>query len=951
MKDVTSMPEEKPLNQISHFRTNVLLKSIIGKDLINDDSIAVIELVKNSIDAKSPKIFVEFRNLKSKNDNFIHVGNDKDLSGTSKIIISDSGKGMDWEDIDNKWLNIAYSEKRGMQEEDGQFSAGSKGVGRFSCDRLGEYLDLYSRKRNNPIQHVYIRWSDFEGENDGGKEIQDVEIFHEEMSEQAFFKKTGRIQFECGTILEISKLRNDWASFQFRTRDWNFEKIIKLRKDLEKLINPYQGNSENTFEIYLCANELLSEDELLTENNKKINGKIKNRIFDTLDFRTTSIESKISQDGSEIITELKDKGRVIFLLREKNTKFLNLKNIKIVLFYLNQYAKVYFRRQTGVRSVDFGSVYLFRNGFRVPPFGDAGNDWLGLEVRKGQGHARNLGTRDLIGRIEITDYNNDFQVISSREGIVKNNYYNELVGGSYNEQTGSGENYFVEVFKKLEKYVVGGLDWDRVSKKKKDEDEDFGELTDSEVKKFIKAYEAKVMDNKDWKYDPEEEMYGETQTEKDRRVIELLYSILNVKPENILELYINEDLIKTLATEKEEKVKKVFQDFHKIDPQLVNSSTSKVIKEVNLLFESKEKEIDTISKQIADEIETSKRLEDELNKAKVEKFRAEQKAKEEERARKEAERLEQKAKKEKERAQKKAEEEKKEREKAQKKAEEERKEKERAQKKAEEERKEKERAQKKAEEEKKEKEKAQEEANNANNKIKNLESQNFFLKNSKSQSKDQLISYLHQIGTYSQALEGHIRSTLRQINKEKNIDPDTIIQRLGEISFVNTQIYTISNVGSKGGITEEFKNHEIDVISFIYEYLVNICKPYTREINIHVFERPDKAFLKTFKPFHLSSIIDNFISNSIKANAKNIYFSVSSEDNSLVLDIEDDGEGIPEEVADISSIFEPGVRYSRNPGTGYGLYHTKNIIEEIGGHISVEKRVARGIKFKVVIRK
>jgi hypothetical protein len=34
-----------------HFKTNVLLKSIIGRDLINNDNIAVLELVKNAFDA------------------------------------------------------------------------------------------------------------------------------------------------------------------------------------------------------------------------------------------------------------------------------------------------------------------------------------------------------------------------------------------------------------------------------------------------------------------------------------------------------------------------------------------------------------------------------------------------------------------------------------------------------------------------------------------------------------------------------------------------------------------------------------------------------------------------------------------------------------------------------------------------------------------------------------
>ena len=62
------MEEEK-----LHFRTNVQLKSIIGKDLINDDNIAILELVKNAYDANSKSALVEFKNLIENDD----VSNDE----------------------------------------------------------------------------------------------------------------------------------------------------------------------------------------------------------------------------------------------------------------------------------------------------------------------------------------------------------------------------------------------------------------------------------------------------------------------------------------------------------------------------------------------------------------------------------------------------------------------------------------------------------------------------------------------------------------------------------------------------------------------------------------------------------------------------------------------------------------------------------------------------------
>ena len=83
-----------------HFKTNVQLKSIIGKDLINDDNIAILELVKNAFDADSKKVEVEYFNLKENDDKIISTYSGK----TSRLIIQDDGLGMSLGDIQNKWL-------------------------------------------------------------------------------------------------------------------------------------------------------------------------------------------------------------------------------------------------------------------------------------------------------------------------------------------------------------------------------------------------------------------------------------------------------------------------------------------------------------------------------------------------------------------------------------------------------------------------------------------------------------------------------------------------------------------------------------------------------------------------------------------------------------------------------------------------------------------------------
>jgi len=353
-----------------HFKTNVQLKSIIGKDLINDDNIAILELVKNSFDADAKRVFVKYFNLKDNDD----LGNKFYTKKTSRLIIQDDGLGMDLNDIQDKWLNIAYSEKKTNKLQHNRRMAGAKGVGRFSCDRLGEYLNLIAKKKgNDKYVRLSLDWKLFEVE-DTKKEIQSIPISYEYLSEYEI-ENLGFEPFSHGVLLEIIKLRSSWV-YPIRNKKgiiekWNTEKFIDLKKYLEKLINPNQAFEENDFGIFLDAPEFKFENDSLPKHDKFI-GKIENRIFEKLDFKSTSIEVLTVENGAVIITELKDKGQIIFRVKEVNPYFPNIKNATISLYYLNPYAKAFFTKQTGIQSVNYGSVFLFINGFRIPPYGDVG---------------------------------------------------------------------------------------------------------------------------------------------------------------------------------------------------------------------------------------------------------------------------------------------------------------------------------------------------------------------------------------------------------------------------------------------------------------------------------------------------------------------------------------------------------------------------------------------------
>lgn len=486
-----------------HFKTNILLKNIIGKDLITDDNVAMLELVKNSYDAGSKNVELHFQNVVI-NDDYDEKKESRKLSG---ILVCDKGCGMDYDGLLNKWLNIAYSEKKENSQLNGRWQAGNKGVGRFSCDRLGKVLTMYTKTATQPCLKMTIDWRLFENENAQNEEIQDIEFDVQEVSEQEVMTLTGWSRFESGTILDIRLLREKWTP----------DKIVRLRRDLEKFINPNSTFISDSFRIEIVANEYRNYDRGQENNTQRVNGPIENKIFENLNFRTTSVTSYIEPSGEFIVTQLQDRGRVVFELREKNV-YPHLSNVKMTVFYLNPYSKRYFRNQTGLRSADFGSIFLFINGFRIPPYGDQGDDWLGIEKRKSLGFRRYLSTREVVGRVEIIDEKGDFMTITSRTGVVYNDAYWELA------RSGAPYGFFYKGFRRLERFVVEGIAWDTTLNKVPEDGKIEGE-----------------------------EKYRMDDLSRDKQILSVIRQIIDVDDSAIDYLHINEEFVNEILKSQIEK--------------------------------------------------------------------------------------------------------------------------------------------------------------------------------------------------------------------------------------------------------------------------------------------------------------------------------------------------------------------------------------------------------------
>lgn len=827
-----------------HFKTNVQLKSIIGKDLINNDNIAVLELVKNSYDAGSPNVVVEFRNLKKNDDD---PDKNKHSENSSKILIKDKGVGMDLEDINDKWLNIAYSDKKKDNKRDGRTMAGAKGVGRFSCDRLGRFLDMYTRKRGNSIYRISIGWEDFEVEDQKDFEIQDVPVIIEEVSSKEFKERFGE-NIDQGTFIEISRLRSQWVTFNEKKATWDTSKILDLRRYLEKLINPNQAFESKGFIIELNASEF-KEDDALIHESKQINGIIKNKIFEKLEFTTTVIESKISPEGDTITTTLTDKNREVFKVVEKNVDYTLLADVTISIFYLNPYSKAYFKKYTGIRSVNFGSIFLFINGFRVNPLGDYGDDWLRMEVRKGQGYSKFLGTREVVGRIEINDHDGHFQIISSREGIVKDRRFSQIV----DLQPSLFRGFFYKTLKRLERYVVDGLDWDKT------------ELGGKTIEKLV--------DLPNWKYEPDSEKYQLGQYKKNENVMSLLTSIvlLETKQENILSLHIDEGLIQQLLTEQEDKAREKFNKFFTKNPlitkDILDDLTWNTLKAVRTELEEKKKELEDYRKKLAKKEREINRLEKEKRKLKDASERKDNKISE------------------------------------------------------------------------------------LTDKSSEQEKRIYFLQQhvDASGKYDRMVKLYHHVGITSGDISKILQNLKRKIYKE-TVSDDYILNQVEKMAKASRKIKSISKMATNANINFSTASLELkreNLTGFIIQYIERVGQTILKD-DLHVILDKHEnyaPFIHDFNSIDLVILFDNMFHNSRKAKATTVTIEIISHSFELVIKIRDDGNGIPEKNTD--KIFEFG--FTTTNGTGLGLSHVKDIVENLGGEITLNPQYKNGSEFIIKV--
>lgn len=380
------------------FRFSSRFSQLIGRNLISNPIVAVSELVKNSYDADADNISVEFSNL---------------LSGVPTLKITDDGDGMTFDDIATKWMMVGTDNKvHNPLTPKGRRKLGEKGIGRFSVERLARKLQIISSKSDDDFAiSLSIDWDQYE--NYDGE----------------FSALTHRVvKLPCdichkGTTLILSDLRDEWTE----TRLLDLQKEIELLRplDINRLsFKKYSFPGDNV-KIALSAPGILKKKTFINSN--------------FIDYAQAHLYGEIKEDGSAVVK--------VFIKSNISASKSDIKAeytyspsdidtccgpISCEVFVFLKDKRLYRSLSVENKSIDdyldaFCGVKIYRDGFRILPFGDKDNDWLELNATRTGSPEFRIATYNTIGVVYITrDKNPGLQDVLSRENMYDTPQYASL---------------------------------------------------------------------------------------------------------------------------------------------------------------------------------------------------------------------------------------------------------------------------------------------------------------------------------------------------------------------------------------------------------------------------------------------------------------------------------------------------------------------------------------------
>ncbi|QNM85988.1 ATP-binding protein [Polaribacter pectinis] len=404
------------MKQILKFTVDSALLKELGEKLVETVHLALSELVKNSYDADATEVEIIF---------------ESDSEGNDLIKIVDNGVGMNFEAVKNYWMRIATTNKRESNQSKvyGRYLTGAKGVGRFSCRRLGQKLTLITNGTSSgnklglqkEIQRteVVFPWTEFES----GSDVTTIECVGEET-----IIKEGY----TGTTLIIEGISDEWNHRGF---NWLKRQLAVLTAN--RGVHRDGFKEDKGFLIMLTAPDFNEDIIDLRED-------LLNAGWGTL----TAFINKNNQAVCELNALGIGKRKIVSDFKFKSLRDISLK-LGIMLVERAEMRDVsILSKQNLVPLVrDWGGVQIKYRNFRVADYGDV--DWLDLDkdrarrlaspkdqlldfadalkgVEADRSLLNMLSMKNYIGDVKIGERATGFEMKASREGFVESEATLEL---------------------------------------------------------------------------------------------------------------------------------------------------------------------------------------------------------------------------------------------------------------------------------------------------------------------------------------------------------------------------------------------------------------------------------------------------------------------------------------------------------------------------------------------
>jgi len=390
------------------FKVRARLIEQLGEQLIKNESIALIELIKNAYDADASTVNLIMKNI--------------DNPETGQIIIEDNGTGMDADIIRNVWLEAGSDYKKKMIENNQltpvykRRPLGEKGIGRFAVHKLGRKIEIISKKETEKEVYVLIDWDKFENV----RYIHEIGIEVVEREPEVFINQTG-------TRLIISKLKNKWSP----------DEIKNIYRSILSFNNPFSKNENFNVNFEIDKKEwtegLVTIDKILDYALFFVEAEIEEDRIKKFryEFRPYSTMDKLQ---NRMVDENNQHIKKILKIVDKDNNPINTGNykigpIKFTAYIYDQDSKILKLGVSDTKGLKEylkinGGIRIYRDGVRVYDYGEPENDWLELDIRRVNVPAKRISNNLILAAIELDRmHSTDLIEKTNREGFIENNAY------------------------------------------------------------------------------------------------------------------------------------------------------------------------------------------------------------------------------------------------------------------------------------------------------------------------------------------------------------------------------------------------------------------------------------------------------------------------------------------------------------------------------------------------